>query len=176
MVAINQIISFPQRLFRQNERVVERKATTNRVRPNRSIQSAKIEVAYTNDPESVCIVRIDGHLNVHSYENLIEQLVAAHKSGIRNVVVDLSKVQKIELSGQFALHYVAALFHGQTLPKPNGMRTLRQLAESNIESGPIEGVKLVTDNEQMTASLKKAGLDRVFPLVDNLGTAIQAVQ
>jgi hypothetical protein len=176
MVDHSQIMNFPHCIFHRNGRAMARGSHAGPVQPTRVEQGAVIDVVLTADSNPFCIVRIDGYLNVHSYKELIAQVAEARARGARSAVIDLSKVKKIELSGHFAMHCLAALFRDQPLPDSRlGMRALKPLVEANLKAGLHDQIRLVCSDRELLVSLNGAGLDRVFPIFEELGTAFQTV-
>src|SRR5215216_5037226 len=69
-------------------------------------------------------------LDASCYQEVITATKQVYASGELEIVVDLRNVQQIELSGLFALHCIALIMRGKTVPDPaHGWHALRTAAE-----------------------------------------------
>ncbi len=116
------------------------------------------------------VMRVRGRMDQHCYKQLLAAWETLHAAGTERLVLDLRGVTKVELTGFYALHCLARIFRDEAYADPDhGMAGLRRMAEENLAAGTHERVRLRVDDAQSMAALKKAGLDRVFPITVDSG-------
>ncbi len=119
----------------------------------------------------VCLA-VEGELNRHTYESLIEIASIHYHQGRRSLVLDLCQTTQLELSGLFALLSIAHLYSGQSLIDPEeGWAGLRRAAES-VDSTLGERVKLVAPSPTAVAALEQASFCRFFTRYPDMDPAM----
>src|SRR5512139_739268 len=66
----------------------------------------------------VTILHLEGRLDGGNYKDLIEKAFELYNAGARNILLDLSDLTYISSAGLVALHIIALLLRGETLPDP----------------------------------------------------------
>lgn len=122
----------------------------------------------------VCLT-VEGELNRHTYLSLIETACTHYHAGRRYLLLDLRQTTQIELSGLFALLYIARLYSGQPLLDPEaGWAELRRGVD-NVSPALGERVKLLAPSLAAVAALERASFCRCFTRYPNLETAMSAL-
>lgn len=102
----------------------------------------------TDRSEGVCMVTLDGEVDVYTAPRLKEELVAAIEGGCANVIVDLEAVGFIDSSGLGVL-----------------VSALRRARERDGV------VRIVCTRESILKIFRITGLDKVFPIFDDAAVA-----
>jgi len=97
---------------------------------------------------NVCAVNLEGEIDVYTAPRLKEQLVAAIESGCANVIIDMEKVGFIDSSGLGVL-----------------VGALRRARERDGV------VRIVCTRDNILKIFRITGLDKVFPIFDNMADA-----
>lgn len=121
----------------------------------------------------VIIMSIYGKLDVSNYQAAIETAREAYEQGARNILIDLWDVPFISSSGIAALHSIALIYRGITLPdsQEEGWEAFHSL-DRDRESGIQEHVKLLRPQERVARTLVKTGLNSFFEVHEDQATAI----
>jgi anti-sigma B factor antagonist len=107
----------------------------------------ELEITSERDKD-LCVMRIDGEIDVYTAPRLKESLTEQIEAGCTNVVVDLEKVGFIDSSGLGVL--------------VGGLRRVKERSGS---------IRLVCTRENVLKIFRITGLDKVFPI---LGTVEEA--
>lgn len=122
----------------------------------------------------VCLT-VEGELNRHTYLSLIETACTHYHAGRHYLLLDLRQTTQIELSGLFALLYIARLYSGQPLLDPEaGWAELRRGADF---ASPALGerVKLLAPSLAAVTALERASFCRFFTRYPDLEAALSAL-
>ena len=91
---------------------------------------------------------------------LVQQICPANGSAL---VLDLSSVEQLELTGIFALHCIALLMRGEIIPDPEyGWSAMRTAAERNLAAGRQSNLTLLNPSIHIEAMLRANHFDRVL--------------
>jgi len=91
---------------------------------------------------------------------LVQQIYPANGSAL---VLDLSSVEQLELTGIFALHCIALIMRGETIPDPEyGWSAMRTAAEQNLAAGRQNNLTLLNPSIRIEAMLRANHFDRVL--------------
>ncbi|GAB4534606.1 MAG: hypothetical protein Kow0063_17890 [Anaerolineae bacterium] len=120
----------------------------------------------------VTILHLDGELDAGNYRSLISRGQQAYQSGVRYILLDLSKMPFMASSGLVALHSITALMQGETPPDPDaGWGAIRAI-DRDRKAGLQRHVKLLNPQPRVKRVLKMAGFDRFFEIYTDLDTAL----
>ena len=130
----------------------------------------EITASYTYDP--VTVLHLAGKLDGSSYQELIEAAQRQYDAGVRDLVLDLSRLTFLSSAGISALHTVARLFHGQTpSERQEGWASFRAM-ESDRAAGPQEHVKLLNPTPEVKNVLDIVGFGSLFHTFTDVQQAI----
>lgn len=122
----------------------------------------------------VTVLAVEGVLNRHSYEALIDAARDLYVHGRRSLLVDLRKLKQIELSGLFALHSIAHLYAGGTMLDPDLGWSALQAATHNSRTEMSRRVKLLLPQPAVRKLIRRTSFCRFFEIYDDLDNAIAA--
>ena len=122
----------------------------------------------------VTVLAVEGVLNRHTYEALIDAARDLYVHERRALLIDLRKLAQLELSGLFALHSIAHLYTGGALLNPELGWTVLQVATHNSRPEMSRWVKLLLLQPTMCKRIRRIGFCRFFEIYDDLDSAIAA--
>jgi anti-anti-sigma regulatory factor len=121
----------------------------------------------------VTIMRVDGQLDGQSYMQLIDKARELYKEGARDFLLDLSDLTYISSAGLVALHSVALLTNGETLPDTDsGWSAYRSV--KNTSATVQTHIKLYNPREEVKSVLEMVGFDRVFSVFTDFDEAVKS--
>ena len=103
----------------------------------------------------VTIFRIKGEISVNTYEQLQAQAEEAVKSGMRNLLLDLSEVTYISSAGFRALHHIFTLLRADS-PKESDEQMYKGIRDGTFKSPHL---KLLNPQPNVLETLRTAGFD-----------------
>jgi anti-anti-sigma factor len=122
----------------------------------------------------VTIIKLDGHLDAQSYQDLITKAQELYDAGARDFLLDLSDLAYISSSGLVALCSVALLARGEKLPSTeDGQPASRPLLRA-AEAGPQQHIKLLNPRSEIMHTFDIVGLATLFEVFTNLEEAIKS--
>jgi anti-anti-sigma regulatory factor len=122
----------------------------------------------------VVILNLDGQLDGQSYQELIAKVQELFNAGERNFLLDLRDLTYMSSAGLVALHSVALLTRGETLPNlESGWPVYRSLGRSS-EAGIQKHVKLLNPRPEVMSVLDMVGFASLFAIFSNLEEAVNS--
>jgi hypothetical protein len=122
----------------------------------------------------VTIMRLEGRLDEQNYQELIAKVTALYNAGARNFLLDLSDLTYINSTGIAALHVIALLLRGETLPDPErGWNALKSTGRSR-QAGIQKHLKLLKPSPDVHHMLDLAGFTAFLQSFQDKETALQA--
>jgi anti-anti-sigma factor len=122
----------------------------------------------------VSVIRIAGHLDGQTYQDLImkaNELVAA---GTKNILLDLSDLTYISSAGLVSLHTIALMTRGEKLPDPEqGWSTLKSM-DRTYDGGVQKHVKLLNLRPEVTKVLEMVGFSEFFEVFTDKQKAVDS--
>jgi hypothetical protein len=115
----------------------------------------------------VTILQAQGELNRFTFEDLINKARELYENGQCRLIVDMSEVGEVSLSGVFALYSVAVLFRGEKPLDPEGGIAALSSMVNYLEHVP-HNIRLLKPQPHIKDALSIAGL----PIYDDLAGAI----
>ena len=76
----------------------------------------RITISKTDKPNNITILHLEGKLDRANYESLIDEAQEVYGNGVRDLLLDMSKLTFISSAGLAALHQVALLFREVNRP------------------------------------------------------------
>ncbi len=113
-------------------------------------------------------IKLPCKMNAACYQEVLAVVLDVHatkkeETEGQEFVLDLSDVEQLDLTGIFALHCIAMVMRGETIPDPaNGWSTLRTAAERNLAAGRQENLKVSNPSAPIEALLRANHFDRVL--------------
>lgn len=122
----------------------------------------------------VTILRPEGRVDGQNYRELIARVGELYKSGVRDVLLDMSEVTYVSSAGLVALHTIALLLEGAPLPDlENGWHVLKRTSRAS-EAGIQKHLKLLNVRPEVHSVLDMAGFTAFLDAFDDKEAALQA--
>jgi anti-anti-sigma regulatory factor len=133
-----------------------------------------ISVSQAQGNVPVTIIKLDGQLDGQNYQQLIAKAQELYNAGARDFLLDLSDLTYISSAGLVALHSVALLSKGESLPDTDsGWSAYRSMGRSS-EGGLQRHVKLLNPRSEVMSVLDMVGFGNIFQLYTNLDEAVNS--
>ena len=88
----------------------------------------EIAISQEQGRVAVSVIRIVGHLDGQTYQDLIAKAREVVKAGTKNILLDLSDLTYISSAGLVSLHTIALMTRGEEPPDPEqGWSTLKSM-------------------------------------------------
>lgn len=129
----------------------------------------EIDVSKLTDPVELVILRPHGPIDASNYELLVSEAHRAFDSGVRYLVIDLSRTPYMSSSGIVALHTIALLMN-------NDFSALRSTDNQADSQELKQHVKLVNPPARIVQLLEMAGFNRFIDSYPDLQAAIASYQ
>jgi anti-anti-sigma regulatory factor len=122
----------------------------------------------------VTILRPEGRLDGQTYKELIEKAAGLYEAGVRNILLDMSAVSYISSAGVVALHTIALMLRGESLPDlEKGWNTLRATSRA-AESGVQQHLKLLSPRPEVNSVLEMVGFTAFLETFQDQDAAVRA--
>ena len=122
----------------------------------------------------VTIMQLTGNLDASNYTDVIAQAQETYDDGVRDLLIDLSKVPYVSSAGLMSLHTVVLIFAGQSMKsKETGRPSFRSINPQRDSAG-LQHVKLLSPQPTVEQVLDVVGLKQFFDIYTDLETAVQS--
>jgi anti-anti-sigma regulatory factor len=134
----------------------------------------EITISQTQGRVAVSIIRISGQLDSQTYQDLIAKAREVITAGAKDVLLDLSDLTYISSAGLIALHTIALLVRGETLPgSDQGWSTLKVMDRTR-DGGLQKHIKLLNPRPEITDVLEMVGYSAFFEVFTDLQKAVDS--
>lgn len=133
-----------------------------------------ITISKVVKPARITILHLEGKLDRANYESLIDEAQEVYGEGIRDLVLDMSKLTYISSAGMSALHQVDLLFRGESPPHPDGGWAAFRTVDRDRDKVPQEHVKLFSPAKEVREVLDLAGFGALFEIFTDLSKAVSS--
>ena len=132
----------------------------------------EITVSQEQGRAAVSVIHIAGHLDGQTYQSLIAKASEIIGTGAKNILLDLSDLTYISSAGLVALHTIALLTRGDTLPNPeHGWSTLKSMDRTR-DGGLQKYLKLLNPRPEITRVLEMVGFSEFFEVFTDKQKAV----
>lgn len=114
--------------------------------------------------KDVLVLKAVGELDGQSYQDLISKAKESYETGARNMVLDLSELTYISSAGLVALHFIALLARGESVPDTEHGWAALKSAERSRASGIQKNVKLLNPIPEVMKVLEMVGFTEFFEI------------
>ena len=122
----------------------------------------------------VTILRVSGHLDGQTYQELINSARQEYDGGARAMLLDLADLAYISSAGLVSLHMIALMLRGEPLPDPEqGWSTLKSMDRSR-DGGKQKNLKLLNPAPQVLSVLEMVGFSEFFEVFTDRQKALAA--
>jgi anti-anti-sigma factor len=134
----------------------------------------EITVSQEQGRDAVSVIRITGHLDGQTYQNLISSARDVVKAGAKNILLDLSDLTYISSAGLVSLHTIALMTRGEELPDPEqGWSTLKSMDRTR-DGGLQKHLKLLNPRPEVTSVLEMVGFSNFFEVFTDRQKAVDS--
>lgn len=134
----------------------------------------EINISQEKGNVPVTVMKLSGHLDGQTYQSLIASAQEAIKSGAADILLDLSDLTFISSAGLVALHVIALLLRGESMPDlENGWAALRSVNKAH-ESGVQKHLKLFNLRPEILNVLDMVGFSSLFEIFNDRQKAIES--
>jgi len=120
----------------------------------------------------VTILNLSGQLDGQTYQELIQQARGLYDAGARNFLLNLGGLTYISSAGLVALHTVALLLRGESLPTSEDGWASMKAVKKDAGSEPEKHMKLLNLQPDVRNVLEMVGFDRAFEMYSDLEEAV----
>jgi anti-anti-sigma factor len=137
----------------------------------------KMTLTKTEKPASVTILHLEGILDSTNYQSLIDEAQKVFDAGVRDLVLDLSKLTFISSAGLGALHQVALLFRGKKQAECDESWSAYRWAafralDSNHNRAYHKHVKLLSPTKEVMGVIEIIGFSSLFEIYTDIQQAV----
>ena len=132
----------------------------------------EISVSKQTGRVEVTVLSLSGQLDGQSYQEVIQQARGLYDAGARNFLLDLGGLTYISSAGLVALHTVALLLRGESLPASEDGWASMKAVKKDAGSKPEKHLKLLKLQPEVRNVLEMVGFDRAFEMYSNLEEAV----
>jgi anti-anti-sigma factor len=122
----------------------------------------------------VTIIELTGDLDASNYTDVINKAQESYDEGVRDLLLDLSKVPYVSSAGLMSLHTIVLIFAGQSMQsKETGRPSFRSINPQRDSAG-LQHVKLLSPQPAVDQVLDVVGLKQFLDIHTDLTTAVQS--
>lgn len=134
----------------------------------------EISVSQEQGTAAVSVIRVSGHLDGQTYQDLISKANEVVGAGVKNILLDLSDLTYVSSAGLVSLHIIALLTRGESLPNPeHGWSTLKSMDRTR-DGGLQKHLKLLNPRTEITNVLEMVGFSEFFEIFTDKQKAIDS--
>ena len=132
----------------------------------------EITISQEQGRAAVSVIRVSGQLDGRTYLDLISKANEIIGTGAKNILLDLSDLTFISSAGLVALHTIALLSRGDTLPNPkHGLDALKTRIR---DEGLQEYLKLLNPRPEVAKVLDMVGFSNFFEVFTDRQKAVNS--
>jgi anti-anti-sigma regulatory factor len=122
----------------------------------------------------VSVIQVDGKLDSQTYQDLIVKARDLYEAGTRDVLIDFTKLTYISSAGLVALHTIALLLRGASLPDlEHGWASVKSI-DRGRDAGMQKHIKLLNPQPEVNSVLEMVGFTQMFEIFSDREKAVQA--
>lgn len=134
----------------------------------------EISISQEQGRAAVSVIRVAGHLDGQSYQDLISAASRVVGTGVKNILLDLSDLTYISSAGLVSLHTIALMTRGESLPNlEQGWSTLKSMDRTR-DGGMQKYLKLLNPRPEITKILEMVGFSEFFEVFTDKQKAIDS--
>lgn len=134
----------------------------------------EISISQEQGRAVVSVIRVSGHLDGQTYQDLISKANEIVGTGVKNILLDLSDLTYISSAGLVSLHTIALLLRGETPPNlEQGWSTLKSMDRTR-DGGMQKNFKLLNPRTEVINVLEMVGFSEFFEVFTDKQKAIDS--
>lgn len=135
-----------------------------------------MEITVTNHAGKVpiAVIQLSGQLDGQTHQALINAAKSVYSSGTKKILLDFTNLTYISSAGLVALHSIAMMLRGNTIPNSEaGWASMQSVRVSGAEK-PEDNLKLLNPHPEVKSVLEMVGFDRAFEMYTDLQQALDS--
>jgi anti-anti-sigma regulatory factor len=134
----------------------------------------EITISQEQGRATVSVIRVSGHLDGQTYQDLISKANEIVGTGVKNILLDLEDLTYISSAGLVSLHTIALLLRGETPPNlEQGWSTLKSMDRTR-DGGLQKNFKLLNPRTEVKNVLEMVGFSEFFEVFTDKQKAIDS--
>ncbi len=122
----------------------------------------------------VTILHLEGQMDGQNYHQLIDKAQELFNGGAHDFLIDLSKLTYLSSAGLVALHSVALLSRGETMPDTQqGWKAVKDM-DRGRQAGTQQHVKLLNPRTEVNSVLDMVGFNQMFEIFTEQDKAVRS--
>jgi anti-anti-sigma factor len=122
----------------------------------------------------VTIMQLTGNVDASNYTDVIAKAQESYAEGVRDLLIDLSKVPYMSSAGLMSLHAIVLIFAGKSVQSKETNRPSFRSINPQRDSEGLQHVKLLSPQIAVEQVLDVVGLKQFFSIHNNLEKAVQS--
>jgi hypothetical protein len=134
----------------------------------------EISFSKQNGRVAVTIMHLTGNVDASNYTDVIAKAQESFDEGVRDLLIDLSKVPYVSSAGLMSLHAVVLIFSGNSAQsKESGRPSFRSIDPQRDRAG-LQHVKLLSPQMAVEQVLDVVGLNQFLDIHTDLEAAVRS--
>lgn len=134
----------------------------------------EIKISQAQGRVPVSVIHVSGQLDSQTYRSLIAQAGEVVNAGAKNILLDLGNLTYISSAGLIALHTIALLVRGESLPgSEQGWSSLKKM-DNTRDGGLQKHMKLLDPQPDVMSVLDMVGYLAFFEIFTDLQKAVDS--
>ncbi|HET7144656.1 MAG TPA: STAS domain-containing protein [Anaerolineales bacterium] len=134
----------------------------------------EISFSKQNGRVPVTIMHLTGNVDASNYTDVIAKAQESFDGGVRDLLIDLSKVPYVSSAGLMSLHAVVLIFSGNSAKSKEGGRPSFRSIDPQRDDVGLHHVKLLSPQTAVEQVLDVVGLKQFLNIHTDLETAVQS--
>ncbi len=123
----------------------------------------------------VTVMQLTGNLDASNYTDVITKAQQTYDDdGVRDLLIDLSKVPYVSSAGLMSLHTVVLIFAGQPMKSKDPGRPSFRAINPQRDGVGLQHVKLLSPQPTVDQVLDVVGLKQFFDIHTDMETAVRS--
>lgn len=122
----------------------------------------------------VMVMELAGDIDASTYTDVINRAQEIYDEGVRDLLIDLSKVPYVSSAGLMSLHMVVKIFSGQSVSAKGGGRPSFSAINQERDGSVRAHVKLLSPQPAVEQVLDVVGLKQFFEVHTDFDTAVKS--
>ena len=124
----------------------------------------------------VTVLQLSGKLDGSNYLQLVDEAKKIYHNGVRDLLIDMSRLTYLSSAGITAVHRTALLFRGLSIPDDESGWADFHAIDLDRDKGVQKHVKLLSPQPDVAHTLDIIGFKTLFEIYTDMDTALASFQ
>jgi anti-anti-sigma regulatory factor len=124
----------------------------------------------------VTVLQLAGKLDGSNYMEMFKEVKLIYAQGVRDLLIDLSRLTYLSSAGLTAIHRTALVFRGLSVPDDESGWASFHAIDQDRDSGLQKHLKLLSPTPEVAHILDIVGFKSMFEIHTDLDTALASFQ